>query len=96
MLTPREKSPLLEAQRRFEPTMLQHAGQQALTELFRPPMVHIDLGHFLAWRHFMWHFLAFLFLFFVVVVVVFWFFLCVCVHSLRFARTLEYDLVMKK
>ena len=29
MLTPREKSPLLEAQRRFEPTALHHAGQRA-------------------------------------------------------------------
>ena len=29
MLTPREESPLLEAQRRIEPTMLHHTGQQA-------------------------------------------------------------------
>ena len=28
MLTPREKSPLLKAQRRFEPATLYHAGQQ--------------------------------------------------------------------
>ena len=28
MLTPREKSPLLELQRRFEPATLHHAGQQ--------------------------------------------------------------------
>ena len=39
MLTPREKSPLPEAQRRVEPATLHHAGQRdqdSLTELFLP------------------------------------------------------------
>ena len=45
-LTPREKSPLPEAQRRIEPTTLYHAGQQsqhATDELFRTPS-HSDFG----------------------------------------------------
>ena len=44
VLTPRRKTPLLEAQRRFEPATLHHAGQRAqhTADWFRPPLVPLN------------------------------------------------------